>query len=269
MTTPQRLSLVIAAGLALAVALTARNLGDFTIFYTAARAVCAGVNPYTVPGFYSPLWVLCYFIPLSWLPLAIAFRLNALVSLGATGYAFWRITRGDVLKFWLLLAAPFALFTAWYGNLEWAPLLAAVVPPLAGFWLAAAKPQMGLILAGVLLFEMVRARRLLAASLTLSLLIVLTGLSFALGMRWEAMPDSAWNISAYPWGVPLGIGLAVASAVRVDRLAGLAATPLLSPYLGSPASWVGVLPLLSRRRGLLAIGVALAWGLLIVWRLRS
>lgn len=253
--------------MALGVTLAVNQFTDLQIFYAAGLAARSGVNPYSVPGFFSPLIVLVYFVPLSLLPLELAVRVNCLICLLAFIVAFWRIARRRPLVFWLLLASPFALFSAYYGNLEWLPLLGAIVNPLAGVWLAVAKPQIGIVLAGVLLLEISRQDGPGRALGVGAGVCAMFALSVAAGMRWSTLSGMPWNVSAFPYSIPLGLALAVVSVVRIERLPALAAAPLLAPYL-SPGSWVGVLAFLSRWRWLLAIGVVLSWVMIFTWRAR-
>lgn len=262
------LALAIALLLAIAFAVFAVNLGDFKVFYAAAAAARAGVNPYTVPGFYSPLVVLAWFVPLTVLPFDLAFRINALACFLSFVLAFWRIAAGRPVIFYLLLLTPCAIISAWYGNIEYWPVLAAVVNPLAGVWLAIAKPQIGVVLCAVLVLEIARRQSLARAALTGAALAAMLAASYALGMRWSTAPALPWNISLWPWGIPIGVLLAGYALVKLDRRSGLAASAFLSPYLGTVASWVGVLPLASRRRGVLVIVVLLLWAGFLVWRLR-
>lgn len=246
------------------IALAARDLRDFDYLYYGGLALRVGESPYIVPGFYSPLHILIYFSPLSLLPLDLAFRINALVCLSAFTFAFWRISKGETQTFILLMLSPFPIFTAYFGNVEWLIVLAVVVDPAIGVLLALVKPQIGFVLAAVLWLEVWRANKPRAAILAIGVVSVYA-VSVFTGMRWGVLSGQVWNISPWPYLVPAGAFLCVRALVKRSRLSALAAAPLLSPYLGTPASWVGLLPLLSARRRTLILAVIASWLLVFYW----
>ena len=175
------------------VGIVALDLGDFDIFYAAGQAVLQGVNPYTVTGFYSPLYVALAFAPLTILPLPIAFHVYAGLTIFLYGVAFYLLTRRIGMTI-ALMCSPFPLMTAYFGNLEAWVLIGAVCAPWVGIWLVLSKPQMGLILAALWVWVAFRCSVGRGAKLLAPVGIVYL-LSFALGM-WQASPLSKeWNIS--------------------------------------------------------------------------
>jgi hypothetical protein len=235
----QRFIFLLLMCLPLGVGLTAHNLGDFDYFYYAAQALTHGLNPYTVPGFYSPIYVLLYFAPLSLLPLPVAFQVNAVLSSLVFGWIYWRWAAARPW-FWLgLMCLPFLVWSAWHGNIDWMPLLAGVVNPAAGLWLALAKPQMGFVLAVVLAHTLLKRGSWRQALTHISLLGLAYALSINWGLNWTGVPQLSWNFTVWPLGWVVGGMLLLRTWRRRSVSWALAAAPWLSPYLGSPGSWSG------------------------------
>lgn len=242
-----RTILILAISILAGLALTPQ--ADFGIFWNAGLAARLGQNPYSIPGFFSPLHVLIYFIPLSFLPEPIVYHLNAtltifilLISLG---------------KRWALaLLSPSLWAVAWFGNVDWLPVLALIVPATWIAPLALAKPQIGWL-------EALLSRRVLPLLFMAGIFIV----SFALGMNWSTVQGSSWNISLWPWGIPIGLFLARVAILKRQPDLALAATPFLSPYL-SPLSYIAWLPMATRSIWLMAIVLSIQWAITLVWLCR-
>ena len=117
---------------------------DFSIFWAAARAVLAGISPYTVHNYISPPIVAWCFIPLGLIENVVtAARLFALVNLVALGY--WASRDHRLLSLKAALFYP-TVFLGTAGNIDlivlvvglwgWAPLLGLLV---------LIKPQLALV----------------------------------------------------------------------------------------------------------------------------
>ena len=271
----KRVWLVVLIGTSIAVGIMATDLGDFDTFYRAGAALTHGINPYTVTGFYSPLYVAAAFVPLTILPLTLAYHLYAGLVFLTYGLAFYLLTQRIGLTI-LFLLTPFPILTAYYGNIESWVLLGAAVNPIAGIWLVMAKPQMGLIVAALILWRAWREHSI-GRALSLGLPIgIVYGLSLMAGMwqmpgagLWRETPiANSWNISLWPIGLLIGIPAAVL-ALRYRKVdLALLAGPFVAPYLGNPSSWSGVFPILARKRWAAVIGLAAAWALAFIWRAR-
>lgn len=249
------------------VGVTAQNLGDFNTFYAGGVAVLQGVNPYTVPGFYSPLYVAWLFALIAIMPRDVAFHLFAAAVFAGYAVAFYLITRRSIKLTLALMCTPFPLFTAWYGNLEGWVLLGAALAPVVGIWLVLTKPQIGVVVALLFAWQTwLRTRSLARVGLVVLPVGVVYALSLWLGMGRILPTQESWNISLWPWGLILGLPVAFMALRDRDRDLALLAGPLISPYLGNPASFAGMLPWISRRRWLLAIGVVGSWAILFYWR---
>ena len=113
-------------------------LYDFDIFWRAGRELLAGVSPYRVRGFFSPLPLAVLFAPLALLPLRVAYAVFVLLTL----WMLWKARRGRVG--WALLCFP-VLFTLFVGQVDLTLALAAsLLGPLA-LPLLLAKPQVAFV----------------------------------------------------------------------------------------------------------------------------
>lgn len=121
---------------------------DFAYWWTGARMLAAGENPYLAsPGspawpLPDPLWypmpALLVAMPIAWLPMPVA---GALTMAIAGALLAWCVTREGFHRLWLFASAPY-LMALKVG--QWSPLiLCAAFLPAAG-WLAPVKPQIGL-----------------------------------------------------------------------------------------------------------------------------
>jgi hypothetical protein len=68
----------------------------------------------------------------------------------------------------------------------------------------------------------------------------------------------AWNATAWPWTIPVGLGLLGWGVWKRELLPALAAAPLLFPYVQLLA-WSGAVVALVRHPAVLAVIVAGLW----------
>ena len=121
--------------------------GDFLYWYTAARVLAEGGNPYAaIPdldperfatGFFYPLPAALLTVPFTVLPYAFAGALFVAIASGLLGYG---IAREGPERLWVFASAPFIVSAA---SGTWSiPIAAAAVIPTLGF-LAVMKPNVG------------------------------------------------------------------------------------------------------------------------------
>ncbi len=258
---------IIVAAIGLGLALAVPYTVDFQAFYDASRALLSGQNPYSVERFLNPLHVAILFVPLAILPFGVAYRLQAGLAFVCYVVAMWRLLgrRWDLT--WLSLLAPFAWLIAFYGNIDWMVLLGATLPPPIGLWLVLTKPQEGLVVAAILILEEWRLQGLKRALLMTGPVALMMGLSWQLGMAQTGVVAQPWNLSAWPYGLMIGVPVAVFALLRQDRKVGLLASPFLSPYV-SALNWSVALPAFMRNRHWAGVAVILSWILVLVWRSR-
>ncbi len=156
----------------------------------------------------------------------------------------WRITQGKHRLLALVTLSLLWLVQILWGNIDWVVLAALVVPAPLGVWLALSKPQLGWILAAIMLLAMPRRH----AAGTVAALAAGLGISYLLGMR---APDLAtmrlWNSAPWPWGMIAGIPLVIMALLKRDRDLALGASLLVSPYWQFP-SFVAAWPVAVRSR---------------------
>ena len=239
---------------------------DYRMFIVAAKTLLQGQSPYTIEGYYNPIYVAIAFIPFSLLPDAIGYPLFAGASFFVLGLTFYKLTRNPIITA-LLLATASALHIIWYGNIDAWVIAAAVVNPIAGVFMGLAKPQIGAVLG---LFCLIRVwdRSRRGALFCALLVTVFYALSFSAGL-WRTTPiDRAWNFSAWPIGLLIGIPVLILAWRDKSRRLALGGMPLISPYLGGPDGYTGVLVAFARSTWA-AIGcLIVSWILLLIWRYR-
>jgi len=149
----RRLAIALALGAASAIFsgysfATATKAPDFAYFWTAARCVLAGEDPYLGrpgvegwalpdPLFY-PLPVVFPMLPFAWLPMPIA---GALVMGISGGLLAWGLTREGAHRLWMFASAPYVMAIK-VGQCSPVLVAAAFLPNLG--WLLPWKPQVGL-----------------------------------------------------------------------------------------------------------------------------
>lgn len=239
-------------------------MNDFDVFYRAAQSVLHGQSPYTL-NFFNPGWALLFIMPLTLFPLSSATALWCAASFAGIVVALRRFrVAWSRIALWLI-ASPLGLVMLLWGNLDWLCILGATLPPVVGIWLVMLKPQIGIVVALVWVYQAWRARNwrgLILLTVPISLMLIaqlaVWGIPRAVGL-----PSVA---TVWPWGVLLvALGL-MTRRLRVERIPdALLIAPLLSPYV-NPISWSAALPWLCQRgrRATLILLVA-AWIVFAAW----
>jgi hypothetical protein len=122
--------------------------GDFLYWYTAAKVLVSGGNPYeAIPtlnperfatGFFYPLPAVLLTVPFSFLPYRLAGPLFVALTSSLVGYG---VAKQGLHRLWLLAGAPFIVSAA---SGTWSiAVTAAALFPILGF-LACAKPNAGI-----------------------------------------------------------------------------------------------------------------------------
>ena len=209
---------------------------DYRYFYQAARAL---PQSYTVSGFYSPIYLPLAIWPLSLLPFNLSACLWTFLISFTTLEALALIAPLSSV-FILALSAPLC-YSFILGNIDGLMLAGAALPIPIGVWLLALKPQMTI---GLLAFIGLTTLRLgWSRTLKTWLPIALAfAASLALGMFHATPLSASWNISLWPYGLPLGLALLVYAVRKNNWRAALAAGPFLSPY-ASILTYTALIPL--------------------------
>ena len=237
-------------------------------FRPAALELLAGRNPYTVPGFFGPPWLLIPFIPLSLFPEQIGLWTVGIFNLSAFGFVAWKFgARLRTLA--LLLVTPQVLWGSHMGNVDWIVSLGLVLPPQVGLFFVLVKPQIGWIIAVYWLLVTWQKHgfsRVIRTFLPVCLCIALSLLAFGL---WPLKSGDTigkfWNLAWWPYAIPVGLVLLV-KAVRNHKFGyAITATPFLTPYL---ATYSFPLPVLGLLPSELETTAAIL-GLWVIWLLRG
>lgn len=234
---------------------------DFRVYRDAAMLLTRGIlSPYAIYNFNNPIIVLAYYIPFVYLPVDVGFRVTVFVAMALYLTTIWQACH-NWPAFALALISPLLLWNTFYVNLDWMVFGAVLLLPrypAASFVLALVKPQIGIVVAALALLELLQRRGYKAIAALMVFEAAIFILSLSQGMQWGFMIARPGNWSLFPWGLLLGLPLALYALLRRDRFAGLAAAPLMSPYVGTQ-SWIAVLPAAARRWWVIAAIDVIAW----------
>ena len=235
-------------------------------FRPAARNLLSLQNPYSVEGFYYPVWCLFPLLPIAWLPESIGRAIHVLMSLAGFGYVAYRLG-AQPLALAAFLVSPPVLHCLLNANIDWMPLLGVVLPPQAGLFLLVIKPQVGFVVGLFWLVEAWRKgrwREVLRVFWPATLALLATFAIFGLWpLRFAHTLSFWWNASLWPESIPVGVALLVAALRRRRMEYALAASPCLSPYVLFH-SWCGALVALVASQAEFLAAVAGLWALVII-----
>jgi hypothetical protein len=214
-------------------------LRDWVIFIRAARALLAGVNPYTLgtgpQGFYNPIWTLIIFIPFTWLPDGEP--------------QFWAFQSANIIMLILLVrrlhprmmipSALLILFSAGYfgiytyGNIDNFVWLGLLFPAPIGLLFLLMKPQIGALAAGIILLRRFDRAGLLGVIGIAWPLALATGVWVAVyGLPgWGMSNNAVSNIAMWPYGLWVGVPLALAAVWKRSLKLAMFAAPFLTPFI--------------------------------------
>lgn len=237
-------------------------------FRPATEAVFHGTSPYVESSYYNPPWVIALLAPFAVLPDSIGEIVLPTCAVSVWIVVALRMGISPGIAGVLLLSPP-VLSSIYMGQLEWMLALTAVVPPRWGLFLALAKPQSGLVLA---LFWLVEAwhkggwQEVWRASWPVALASVLSVTMF--GMWFNAAssltgPAAPWNMSLWPYSVPIGGVLLIAALRWRAWQPAMAAGVMLSPYAALHSYSAFLLALMTRPRWMV-IAIAFLWTLFVV-----
>ena len=238
-------------------------------FYPAARLLLQGQNPYTITTFHNPPWALIPLIPFVLLGQSLGGLLLFFSTLFT--YAFMGLHfRAKPVALIAMLLSPLVFYNLFLGNIDALVLWGLLLPPPIGLFLIAMKPQIGIGIAAYMAYAIWRDggwRRLLVSFAPVGIALVATFLMFGNWMvnTSENVVSAYWNVSLFPWSVPVGLVLLLI-AVKQRKLAiSVSASPFLAPYL-SLGSWsIALMGLLDNN--LLMVGTV--FGLWLLYALHA
>jgi hypothetical protein len=221
-------------------------IGDFLIFWEAAKALLGGASPYTVTGFYNPAWSLIPFIPLTLFSFDVARVLYALLAGACFVIALARFKIRPLYIVIIALCSSLLWLNILFLNLDCLVLLGMTLPPPIGIWLVMLKPQMAI---GVVTFWFLRREtRRWYIFAPVGVMLVVNYAVF--GLPKFSLGGAQANL--FPLLIPVGLWLIV-KAIQQSRINYAApASAFLSAYY-SLTSWIALAPLAMSRRWLLVV----------------
>jgi hypothetical protein len=246
---------------------------DWDVYRPAVQAVLTGTSPYRIPLFWNAPWILIPLLPYALLPAEIGRALLLFTGLTAY-YVFAKRMGAHPLAAVAFVLSFFSLLCLKNSNVDWLILLGLLLPPKVGLFFMLAKPQMGI---GVAIWWLVEAWREGGMRRAVSIVWPVTlafGLSFVVFGLWPLTMlraptysnSLAFNASLFPYSVPIGLALLIASIRRRNVTLALVAAPCFSPHVVLHTWIVCLAPFLRHKWQTVALSAA-SWAIVPVARL--
>lgn len=231
-------------------------------YQPAAMAVLQGRSPYSVEIYYAAPWAAWLLVPVAVLPSLWGRMLLFLISLAAYMLTAYRLGAKPLAILVFLGSSP-VIGCLFNGNIEWMPLLGAVLPPQIGLILMAVKPQIGAGLGLYWLITIGREQGIRKVIKTFAPVSILLLISFRFYGFWplrfsQAVAWNPHNSSLFPYGVGLGLILLLQALRTREPKTALASGPFLSPYV-LLFTWAATLTALLHKPKVLALAVLILW----------
>lgn len=215
-------------------------------FRPAALAMLHGGSPYDGYGYYNPPWMLLPFIPIALLPEALGRLFVFLIGLASFLYIAYKFNAHPLVCALFLLSYP-VLGCLSTGGQDWFSMLGFVLPAPIGLIFALTKPQIGL---GISLYWLVRSwdnggiREVIRVFMPVAMLLVGSYLLYGPWyLEGVSLIDVKWNLSIFPYGIPMGVAILWIAIVWRRKELALPVGPLLSPYYSASALTTLLFPL--------------------------
>lgn len=237
---------------------------DFSLFYCAAVALLKGISPYTVTGFFSPVWALVPFIPLTILPIQIAQIVYIIATTLGTLWALKRFGLKPLPIAIVMIFSPLLWVNLVTTNVDWIVLLGASFSPKWGVWLCGMKPQVSFGVLGLWTWQKQwKPLLLIGAALVANYAIFGLPNLHAYNNGMFGM-ENGFSASLFPIGIPLAVYWFILAIRRSDTGTALALSALCSPYY-SFSSAISLSPLAKNKRGILLV-LILSWLLFLLYK---
>lgn len=207
-------------------------------YYPAVRLFLDGQNPYTVTTLHNPVWALIPLAPFAVLGESIGGGALYFVTFVAYVGVAHKL-KASRLALALFVSSPLIVYNLMLGNIDWMVALGFILPPQFGLFLVVLKPQIGVAMALYWAWQAYRSggagqvfRVFWPVSMCLAASFLLYG-NWLVG-RSDNVLSAGWNLSFFPWSLPVGAALLISSRGHAARA--ISASPFLSPYL-SLGSW--------------------------------
>lgn len=207
-------------------------------YYPAVRLLLNGDNPYTVTTLHNPVWALIPLMPFAVLGEAIGGAVLYFVTFTVYVGVAHKL-KASRLALALFMASPLIVYNLVLGNIDWLVALGFILPPQVGLFLVVLKPQIGIAVALYWAWRAYRSGGVGQVVRTFWPVALCLAASFAMYGNWLAgrsddVLSAGWNLSFFPWTLPVGAALLISSRGHAARA--ISASPFLSPYL-SLGSW--------------------------------
>lgn len=231
---------------------------DWRVFGEVSRIP---LSPYDVTGFRNLPWFALILSPLGIFSIRTGEILNSFLNLAFATILFTRYGGKPLGLVLLLTSVPFAKLII-FGNVEWIPMAAFLLPPQWGLPILVTKPQSG-IMAATVWFK--------KADNKLLFLLPTAVITLASFIIWGWWPSYFININAgfalyggnspWPYLIPLGIVLSYIAWKNENEMIATGATYCLTPYLALHSTTLFLCMLAAKKpRIMLAVWVVLWYG---------
>jgi hypothetical protein len=199
--------------------------------YPAGVDFIHGLNPYRSGWLMNPPQVLLIIGPLALLGEQASHGVLAALTLVGLAFVCMKY-KASPLTFLLFFGSCFTTYTIYNGNLEGILLPALFIPPTWGMPIMVIKPQIG---AGYIIYHLWDSRknqkfiRIIFPLFFITILGIILYPGFLLNSY--AVTSQRWNLSFFPYGLPLAAIMLVVAAIRKQPELALAASPFMTPYL--------------------------------------
>jgi hypothetical protein len=205
------------------------------VFYKVSKIP---LQPYSELFFINPPWTALILYPFHYFPERISAAINCSLNFMAIGLIIIQRKGGKISLLLTLTSFPFLSLLV-RGNIEWMPALGFILQNQWGIPFLLAKPQSGILAAWAWISSVKQAAILfLSALITASISFIVWGNWISkIGTNAQKIGVSNWNISPFPWAIPIGLGLIFymlkykpANQELLGTLATLCLVPYFAPY---------------------------------------
>jgi hypothetical protein len=231
-----------------------------SIYRPAALSFISGENPYG-SAFVNPPWTLIPLIPFTLLPWRFAGAVLSILGLFSYAYVAYKF-RATYFAFSFFLISVPVVHQLIDPGVDWLVALGFILPPQIGLFFILIKPQVGFAVALYWLglsWQSGGIRQVLKVFLPIVVMYLLSFMVYGYHPLFGAnLIDIHYNVSLWPWSIPLGIFLVVFALKSKKINWSMLASPLLSPYIAFH-SFHGVFLALVRTPIFLVLAVVFVW----------
>lgn len=236
-------------------------------FLPATLTMLRGGNPFEVYGYFSPPWLLVGLVPFAVMP----YDLGRMLMLACSVVSLALVARfmgASILATIAVILSPLAFTSIAWGNVEWIALLGLLFPPSLGIVFLSVKPQMTFCVIIFLLIETWRERGAKQVLFAIAPTAILFAFSIALyglyPLKWFEY-QAGFNLSFYPYTLPVGICLMI-QTIRTRKIGyALAASPLFFATFSMQAWMVILIAISSSTIEVCAASIS-TWGVVAMVR---